>query len=95
MKNRGRKEAKKRLPLTEMLEKAPYGVLLIDKDGKNLYVNEKFTEITGYDPEDVPTVREWALKGGVSKMGGRDVEERPEEQEGRQPRLHRDLQRRT
>jgi len=62
MKSRGRKEAKKRLPLTEMLEKAPYGVLLIDKDGKNLYVNEKFTEITGYDSEDVPTVREWALK---------------------------------
>lgn len=61
MKTQGQKGSEG-LPLLDILEKAPYGVVFVDKDGRNLYVNEKFTEITGYSPEDVPTISEWTLK---------------------------------
>jgi len=42
-----------------MLQKAPFGVVLIDKDGRYLYVNTEFTSITGYTLEDIPTGRDW------------------------------------
>jgi len=45
-----------------ILEKAPYGVVLIDADGKYLYVNPEFTNITGYAPGEVRTGREWFRK---------------------------------
>jgi diguanylate cyclase (GGDEF)-like protein/PAS domain S-box-containing protein len=42
-----------------ILQKAPYGVILMNEDGKFLYVNQEFTKITGYTLEDVPTGRDW------------------------------------
>jgi PAS domain S-box-containing protein len=42
-----------------VLQKAPYGAVLIDRDGSYLYVNEEFTTITGYTLKDVPTGRSW------------------------------------
>jgi two-component system cell cycle sensor histidine kinase/response regulator CckA len=42
-----------------ILEKAPYGVALIDLHGKYLYINPEFTNITGYPPEDIATGRDW------------------------------------
>ncbi len=42
-----------------VLQKAPYGAVLIDSDGSYLYVNEEFTNITGYRLQDVPTGRDW------------------------------------
>jgi len=42
-----------------MLQKAPYGVVLIERDGSYLYVNPEFTRITGYHLDDVPTGQEW------------------------------------
>ncbi len=45
-----------------ILQKAPYGVILIDSDGKYIYVNPEFTHITGYTLEDVPSGRDLMRK---------------------------------
>lgn len=50
---------KERETFLSILQKAPYGVILIDKDGKYLYINPEFTNITGYTLEDVPTGTDW------------------------------------
>ena len=42
-----------------VLQKAPYGVVLIDRDETFLYLNPEFTAITGYTLKDVPTRRHW------------------------------------
>ncbi len=45
-----------------ILQKEPYGALLIDMDETFLYVNPEFSAITGYSREDVPNGREWFRK---------------------------------
>jgi diguanylate cyclase (GGDEF)-like protein/PAS domain S-box-containing protein len=50
-----------------ILQKAPYGVALIDKDGRYLVVNPEFTAITGYTVEDIPTGKEWFAKAYPDK----------------------------
>lgn len=45
-----------------ILQKAPYGVLLIEREGRYLYANPEFTRMTGYAIEDAPTGREWFYK---------------------------------
>ena len=45
-----------------ILQHAPYGVVLLDKEGKHLYVNHAFTAITGYTLEDIPAGRDWLHK---------------------------------
>jgi diguanylate cyclase (GGDEF)-like protein/PAS domain S-box-containing protein len=45
-----------------ILQKAPYGAALIDRDGRYLFINPEFTSITGYTLEDIPTGREWYTK---------------------------------
>ena len=62
-----RRRAKKRLEkerhtFLSVLEQAPYGIVLIDRDGRYLYANRAFTQITGYTLGDVPTGREWFRK---------------------------------
>ncbi|MBN1255381.1 MAG: PAS domain S-box protein [Deltaproteobacteria bacterium] len=47
--------------LHEVLERAPYGVFVRDKNGKTLYVNPAFTAITGYTITDIPTLHDWAM----------------------------------
>ncbi|MGD1991560.1 MAG: PAS domain S-box protein [Anaerolineae bacterium] len=42
-----------------VLQKAPYGVLLIDRDERCLYANQEFTKITGYSQQEIPTVSDW------------------------------------
>ncbi len=42
-----------------ILQKAPYGVLLMDHNERCLYVNPEFTKITGLALGDVPTVGDW------------------------------------
>jgi diguanylate cyclase (GGDEF)-like protein/PAS domain S-box-containing protein len=44
------------------LQEAPNGVVLIDKDGRYLYINSAFTAITGYTLNDIPTGKDWFLK---------------------------------
>ena len=45
-----------------VLQKAPYGAVIIDRKGKYLYMNEEFTTITGYDLKDVPRGIDWFLE---------------------------------
>jgi diguanylate cyclase (GGDEF)-like protein/PAS domain S-box-containing protein len=51
---------KERDAFFSILERAPYGVVLLDKNGKTLFTNTEFTAITGYTSEDVPTIRDWS-----------------------------------
>ncbi len=53
---------KERETFKAILERAPYGIVLIDEDGRSLFVNKQFTDITGYSIEDVRTGREWFSK---------------------------------
>jgi diguanylate cyclase (GGDEF)-like protein/PAS domain S-box-containing protein len=45
-----------------ILQKEPYGALLINTDETFLYINPEFTAITGYTTKDVPNGREWFRK---------------------------------
>jgi diguanylate cyclase (GGDEF)-like protein/PAS domain S-box-containing protein len=45
-----------------ILQKAPYGAALIDRDGRYLFINTEFTLITGYTLEDISTGKEWYAK---------------------------------
>jgi diguanylate cyclase (GGDEF)-like protein/PAS domain S-box-containing protein len=45
-----------------ILQEAPNGVALIDKDGRYRYINSEFTNITGYTLEDIPTIKDWLHK---------------------------------
>lgn len=42
-----------------LVENAPSGLAMIDKDGKFLYINPKFEEMFGYDLLDIPYGRDW------------------------------------
>jgi diguanylate cyclase (GGDEF)-like protein/PAS domain S-box-containing protein len=44
------------------LQESPNGVVLIDKEGGYLYINDAFTAITGYTLNDIPTGKDWFLK---------------------------------
>ena len=43
-------------------EKAPFGLVVIDKEGRFEYINPKFRELFGYDLSDVPDGRTWFRK---------------------------------
>ncbi|MDQ7783480.1 MAG: PAS domain-containing protein [Desulfomonilaceae bacterium] len=45
-----------------LAENLPLGVVLISEDGTYEYVNPKFTQMFGYDLNDVPNGREWFKK---------------------------------
>jgi len=45
-----------------ILRNALYGVVLLDRDGKHVFVNPAFTAITGYTLEDISTGRDWMHK---------------------------------
>jgi len=42
-----------------LTENAPFGLVMIEKDGKFSYINPKFTEITGYEISDISSGKEW------------------------------------
>lgn len=43
-------------------DNAPFGIMVIDEQGTFTYLNPKFTELFGYDLNDVPNGREWYKK---------------------------------
>jgi len=43
-------------------ENAPFGIAMIDNNGQYTYVNPKFTEIFGYDLNDIPDGKTWFRK---------------------------------
>ncbi len=50
---------KERETFFPILHKAPYGIALIDNDGRFIYINPEFTNITGYTVEDIFAGRDW------------------------------------
>jgi two-component system cell cycle sensor histidine kinase/response regulator CckA len=50
---------KERETFFPILHKAPYGIALIDNDGRFIYINPAFTNITGYTLEDIFAARGW------------------------------------
>jgi PAS domain S-box-containing protein len=50
---------KERQTFFPILHRAPYGIVLIDSDGKFIYINPAFTDITGYTLEDIFAGRDW------------------------------------
>jgi PAS domain S-box-containing protein len=63
----GRKRAENALRIEKqrfqtLLENAPFGMVMIDKEGNFKYINSKFIELFGYDLNDVPNGREWFNK---------------------------------
>ena len=48
--------------LRSIIEYAPIGLVLIDKDGNFSLTNPKFQELFGYDSIEVPTGKEWFKK---------------------------------
>jgi diguanylate cyclase (GGDEF)-like protein/PAS domain S-box-containing protein len=59
--NRDREEAleAEQKRFTALLEQAPFGISIIEKNGRYTCINTKFTEILGYTLQDIPTGREW------------------------------------
>jgi PAS domain S-box-containing protein len=43
-------------------ENAPFGMMMVDQEGHYKYINPKFTELFGYDLEDIPDGRVWFRK---------------------------------
>ncbi len=48
--------------LQTLSENAPFGMLMIDKEGAYKYINPKFTELFGYDLNDIPDGKTWFRK---------------------------------
>lgn len=48
--------------LAMITDNSPYGLVFIADDGTFEYINPKFTEIFGYDLNDVPNGKEWLKK---------------------------------
>ncbi|MDN7011733.1 PAS domain S-box protein [Methanoculleus sp. FWC-SCC3] len=42
-----------------MVDSSPFGVALIDRDGRFIYANRRFIEIFGHETDDAPTVAAW------------------------------------
>ena len=45
--------------LQTLSENAPFGMVMIDKDGTFKYINPKFRELVGYDLNDIPNGKTW------------------------------------
>ncbi len=53
---------REREKLRTLSDNAPFGMVLIDEDGRFTYVNAKFTELFGYGLPDIPDGRTWFRK---------------------------------
>ncbi len=45
-----------------LLDNAPFGMVMISQNGTITYTNQKFEEIFGYEPKDIPDGRTWFRK---------------------------------
>ena len=48
--------------LQTLSENAPFGMVMIDKDGTFEYINPRFRELFGYDLDDIPNGKTWFRK---------------------------------
>jgi len=70
--------------LERIIEEAPFPTMLHAEDGEVVNINEVWTEITGYDAEDILTISDWTEKAYEEKK--REVEKHVEslhEEQGR------------
>ncbi len=56
-----------------LVENAPLGISLLDKNNNYIYFNPKFTELFGYTLKDIPNGREWFRKAHPNKEYRRRV----------------------
>ena len=54
-------------------ENAPFGIILIDKEGVFQYINPKFKELFGYDLDEVPNSLEWFRKAFPDPKSRKEV----------------------
>ena len=54
-------------------ENAPFGIILIDKDGVFEYINPKFKELFGYELDEVPNSMEWFRKAFPDPKSRKEV----------------------
>ena len=54
-------------------ESAPFGIILIDKEGVFEYINPKFKELFGYDLGEVPNSMEWFRKAFPDPKSRKEV----------------------
>ena len=59
IKEKEKKIVYERNRLRTLLENAPFGIMLIDWHGLISYINPKFTEILGYEQDDIPNGKTW------------------------------------
>lgn len=55
-------DEKKLAELKEITEKTPFGMIFSDKEGRVIYVNSEFKEITGYDETEVASLKSFFRK---------------------------------
>jgi len=53
---------REKLKLKSLSDNAPFGMILIDREGRFTYMNPKFTELFGFDRSDIPDGRAWFRK---------------------------------
>jgi PAS domain S-box-containing protein len=54
-------------------ESAPFGIIMIDKEGVFEYINPKFKELFGYDLDEVPNSLEWFRKAFPDPKSRKEV----------------------
>jgi PAS domain S-box-containing protein len=54
-------------------ENAPFGIIMIDKEGVFEYINPKFRELFGYDLDEVPNSFEWFRKAFPDPKSRKEV----------------------
>ena len=54
-------------------ENAPFGIIMIDKEGVFQYINPKFKELFGYDLDEVPNSLEWFRKAFPDPKSRKEV----------------------
>jgi PAS domain S-box-containing protein len=58
-----------------ILQKAPYGLILANREGNFVYINPEFIRMTGYTLQDVPTGRDWMRRAYPDREYRRQVRE--------------------
>ena len=64
---------KERNRFRTLSESAPFGIIMIDKEGVFEYINPKFKELFGYDLEEVPNGLEWFRKAFPDPTSRKEV----------------------
>lgn len=56
-----------------LLESAPFGIIMMDREGVFQYINPKFRELFGYELDEIPNSREWFRKAFPDPKMRREV----------------------